>query len=242
MKTIGIIGGMGSMATVDLFEKIVTHTPATADQQHIPILIYNNPSIPSRMDAILKGTKSPLFELVRSAQKLEKAGADFLIMPCNTAHYWLSDIQSQIRIPLYSMIEHAASYIEQFYSQLQGSILLLASKATIQKKLYQQAFFQKGLPLQLPEPEEQKVIDFAIQDVKASIIESNKWIPEMNKMLEKYDRIRGTSAVLGACTEIPLLFPYLYEPILKLDPTLMIAKHAITLAQEDAVLKKGENE
>lgn len=233
MKTIGIIGGMGSMATVDLFEKIVTHTPAMNDQQHIPLLIYNNPAIPSRMNAILKGTESPLCELVKSARKLEEAGADFLIMPCNTAHYWLSDIQSHIRIPIYSMIEHAASCIEKFYSELNGPLLLLASKATIQKELYQQAFLRKGLPLQLPEPEEQDVIDSAIQDVKASVIADSIWIPHMNRMLEKYHLIRGIQAILGACTEIPLLFPYLYEPIHKLDPTLMIAKQAIALAQED---------
>lgn len=97
MLTVGILGGMGPMATVDLFAKIIECTPASVDQDHLKILIYNNPQIPSRVKAILDGTESPREELIRSAQVLEKAGANLIVMPCNTAHYWYQIFRTLLR-------------------------------------------------------------------------------------------------------------------------------------------------
>ena len=84
MKTIGIIGGMGPLATIDIFNKIVRNTQVEKDQDHIPILINNNPQIPDRTKSILSQGISPVDEIIKSGKKLEAIGADFLIIPCNT--------------------------------------------------------------------------------------------------------------------------------------------------------------
>jgi aspartate racemase len=231
-QTIGILGGMGPMATVDLFKKIVKNTSAVSDSEHIPIIIYNNPQIPSRVEAILDGKKSPLPELIRSARLLENAGADFIIIPCHTAHVWLSEIQAAIRIPIYSMIENTVSCIEEHYQSLSDSILLLGTKAILQKKLYQNAFEQRGLKLHVPKSFDQDIVASAIFEVKSSHLENNSYIEPLNQMLNRYYS-SGITAVLGVCTEIPLLFPFLNPKIEKLDPTLMLAKMAIARALKD---------
>ncbi len=220
------------MATVDLFKKIVAYTPAATDLDHIPIIIYNNPQIPSRVDAILDGKENPVTELMRTARRLENAGADFIIIPCHTAHVWFSEIQAAIQIPIYSMIENTVSCIEVHYRHLSDRILLLGTKAILQKRLYQNAFEQKGLKLHVPESYEQDMVASAILEVKGSLIEKNSYIVPLNQMLNQY-YASGVTAVLGACTEIPLLFPYLDLKIEKLDPTLMLANMAIVLAIKD---------
>ncbi len=217
------------MATVDLFKKIVTYTPAATDFDHIPIIIYNNPQIPSRVDAILDGKENPLTELIRSARRLEHAGADFIIIPCHTAHVWLSEIQAAIRIPIYSMIENTVSCIKVNYGHLNDRILLLGTKAILQKRVYQTAFEQAGLKLRVPKPDEQEMVSSAIFEVKGSLISNNFYIESLNRMLNKYYS-SGITAVLGACTEIPLLFPYLDAKIEKLNPTLMLAQMAVARA------------
>lgn len=218
------------MATLDLFEKIIKLTPASTDQEHYRILIYNNPKIPSRMKAGLKDGEDPLPELVRTARALEKAGADFLIMPCHTAHIWLERIQSQIGIPIISLIETTVSYIQQHHLPLSKSILLLSSKATIMNKLYQQAFQKHAMKIHIPTPEEQVLIDQIIQQVKASNLNSSH-LSSLNEMLDGYYQ-RGLTALLGCCTEIPLLFPLLHPDMEKLDPTQILAIRAINYAKQ----------
>ncbi len=98
-KTVGILGGMGPLATVDLFAKIVENTPAVLDQDHLRIIIDNNPQIPPRVEAILQGGEDPLPAMVASAKLLAAAGADFIVMPCNTAHYWLDGLRAAVAVP-----------------------------------------------------------------------------------------------------------------------------------------------
>jgi len=227
-KTIGILGGMGPMATVDLFEKIVRMTPASTDQEHYRILIYNNPKIPSRMAAGLGEGPSPLPELIKTALCLERAGADFLIMPCHTAHIWLKRIQTEITIPIISMIDTTADYMKQHVQHLSGRTLLLSTQATIKHGLYQSAFHNRGLEILIPTHSEQQIIESAIERVKASSSDRSFLIP-LNDILNRYYE-KGILALLGGCTEIPLLFPGLHSALERLDPTIMLAKKAITLA------------
>ncbi len=98
-KVIGIIGGMGPLATADLFKKIVINTKANTDQEHIKILIDNNTDIPDRTDAIINGGKNPLPQMLKSAVLLWAMGAQILLMPCNTAHYFISQIQKTLISP-----------------------------------------------------------------------------------------------------------------------------------------------
>ena len=103
MKTIGIIGGMGPLATIDLYHRIVELTPARSDAEHIPTVIDSNTRIPDRTASILAGGESPVKELVRSAKRLEAAGADILLIACNTAHYYYDEVQAAAKTKVLNM-------------------------------------------------------------------------------------------------------------------------------------------
>ena len=103
-KSIGIIGGMGSLATCDLFKKIIDMTDAKSDQEHIHICIDCNTNIPDRTKAILGGGENPIPEMVRSGIRLQSMGADVLVMPCNTAHYFYDKITPFFDIPLLNRV------------------------------------------------------------------------------------------------------------------------------------------
>jgi aspartate racemase len=228
-KVIGILGGMGPLATIDLFGKIVRNTPAKQDQDHFRILIYNNPKIPSRIDAILNGAENPLQELSRTAQVLAAAGAEFIVMPCHTAHYWYEELQANTPVPIVNMIRNTVVTIQANYPDLANHILLLSTTATLKMKLYQKAFQSYGFQLHVPNPLEQELIQSTIKEAKASRIESNPYLEPFTHIINRY-QAKGLKAILGACTEIPLLFPYLDTKMIKLDPTLMLALSAIRIA------------
>lgn len=225
-KVVGILGGMGPLATVDLFAKIVENTPAVLDQDHLRIIVDNNPQIPPRVEAILGNGPSPLPAMAESAKLLAAAGADFIVMPCNTAHYWLAELRTVVAIPIYSMIDNAADYVAEHHGDLSGRILLLATEATISLGIYQQAFAAKGIALQLPEPDAQKMLDKAVRRVKAGELANNPYLEELNAMLSRFAKA-GTGAILAGCTEVPLLFPFFAGGLAKLDATLLLAKMVV---------------
>lgn len=230
-KKVGILGGMGPLATVDLFAKIVQSTPATLDQDHLRIIIDNNPQIPPRVEAILQEGPDPLPAMLESGRLLENAGTDFIVMPCNTAHYWIEDLRAAVNIPIYSMIENAAAFAAENFCQLSGRILLLATGATVSLNLYQRAFADKGLSLQLPTNEEQVMLDKAVRRIKAGEIADNPYLAELNRMLTGYADA-GTGALLAGCTEVPLFFPYLKDGLVRLDATLLLAQMVVARATE----------
>ncbi|KAB2338424.1 amino acid racemase [Cytobacillus depressus] len=230
-KKIGILGGMGPMATADLFAEIVRNTPAKTDQEHIRIIVDNHPQIPPRVPAILQGTESPLPMLIESAQLLEAAGVDFIIMPCNTAHFWLDQLQKTVKIPIYSMINYTATYIQRYYSYFSGKMIILASSATIQTNLYQKDFHSLGIQLCVPNEQDQEIIDLTIKEVKEGRIETNVYIKQLSTILKRYEMEKGILACIGGCTEIPLLFPYLKNDIVKINPTRILALMAVEQAK-----------
>ncbi|MDO8955467.1 MAG: amino acid racemase, partial [Deltaproteobacteria bacterium] len=104
-KIIGILGGMGPAATIDLFTKIVKGTKVKKDQDHLRIMVDNNPKIPDRTLAIQRKGPTPLTQLVRSAKILENAGADFIVIPCVTAHYYYDSLQKRTKIPILHIVD-----------------------------------------------------------------------------------------------------------------------------------------
>ena len=107
-KAIGVIGGMGPLATVDIFRKIVLHTRAQTDQEHLRVLIDNNTAIPDRTEALLHGGGDPAPEMVKSARLLERMGAGLLVIPCNTAHNFYGAVQGAVDIPVLHMLRLTA--------------------------------------------------------------------------------------------------------------------------------------
>lgn len=221
-KTIGIIGGMGPMATVDLFRKIVLHTKAACDQEHIHILIDNNTAIPDRTAALLSGGTDPLPQMSKSARWLESGGADCLIMPCNTAHCFHSQLQKAVNIPLLNMLELTCQSMADNGVRCAG---LLATNGTVQTGVYDHMAEQFGITLLTPAPEEQMaVMELIYQGVKAGAETFNT-----EKVCHAVDALRrsGAETIVLGCTELPLAVELYHLTFPAVDPTLELAKGAI---------------
>jgi len=198
MKTIGIIGGMGPLATVHLFERIVLKTKAQKDQEHIHVLVDSNTNIPDRTKAILGQGEDPTKEIIISAKKLESSGADFLIMPCNTAHYFIDKIVSNISIPMINMLDETVSYAYDKFGK-EAVVGILATDGTIESKIYENCFAKKGIKTIVPKYKQKDVMKFIYDVIKSSKFEEGPSI-----LFEAVDELKemGATAMLLGCTEL----------------------------------------
>lgn len=223
-KTIGILGGMGPMATADLFRKITALTDAEGDSGHIRVYIDSNPSIPDRTAAILEGGEDPVPAMADALGKLERCGADGIIMPCNTAHYFLPRLERLTRLPFLSMIEAAAGACrERFPGKTVG---ILATAGTLSAGLYQDALAAEGVPFLVPEEGERA----ALMEVIYRGVKAGAPPPRYRKALLSVTEGmagRGAACFLLACTELPLAFEDLGLALPRVDPTEELAKAAI---------------
>lgn len=224
-KTIGMIGGMGPMATVDLFKKIILATDAREDQEHIHILIDNNTNIPDRTAAILGKGPSPVPELTKSAQRLEAAGADFLIVPCNTAHNFLPQVAPSVKIPFLNMITATAEYCKEKGYKKVG---LLASAGTVHTGIYQKALNAVGVEVMQPNPEQEPFVHGMIYNgVKANDYNfdasgTQRVVDEMTK--------DGAEAFVMGCTEVPVGVEMFHLKGNFIDATEVLAEKAVAAA------------
>ena len=146
---IGIIGGMGPEATLELFRLMLAATPVQKDQDHHHIIIDNYAQIPDRTAAILGQGPDPLPALTESARRLEQAGAAFLTMPCNTAHNWLSPLSDAVKIPVLDMITATAQCVASHTPAIQ-TVGVLATRGTIQAELYQRGVMDRNVDVLVP--------------------------------------------------------------------------------------------
>lgn len=148
-RIVGIIGGMGPEATVDLMRRVVAKTPARDDQDHIHLIVESNPKIPSRIAHLIEGTGAdPTPELIRIARSLQRAGADALAIPCNTAHAYAHSVRRAVNIPLLDMVGLTVDQIA--LSRRAARVGLLASTAVHATELYSRAFSAQGIDTVLP--------------------------------------------------------------------------------------------
>jgi aspartate racemase len=152
-RIVGIIGGMGPEATVELMRRIIAKTPANDDQDHIHLIVESNPKIASRVAHLIEGTGAdPSPELVRIAQNLERAGAQALAMPCNTAHAYADPIREAVKIPLLDMVTLTVERIAA--AGKTRRVGLLASTAILRTGLFAKEFAAKGLDTVQPTGQE----------------------------------------------------------------------------------------
>lgn len=223
-KTLGIIGGMGPLATVKLFERIVLQTKADSDQEHVHILIDNNTNIADRTGFILDPTKEdPRGELIISAKRLERAGADFLVMPCNTAHNFYQEIKAEVNIPFLNMIGVTLEYIEDKYPEVK-KVGLLSTKGTIKAKVYDNIFENSGIDILKPSQENQKYITDLIYNIKEDIPENNLdgVYAAMEEMKED-----GAELFIAGCTEISVALDLYNLKGKFVDPVDVLTRRAI---------------
>jgi len=225
-KTIGIIGGMGPLATCDLFRKIIDITDAATDQQHVRVCIDSNTQIPDRTAAILSGGANPVPELVKSAGYLQQMGADVLIMPCNTAHYFYPQVAKTVMVPYLNMLNETADAIQKKGIRRVG---LLATDGTLQSGVYKDAFAPFGIEMLVPDEGGQRAVMELIYDgVKAGnyALDTSRFLAAVADL-----QSRGAEAMVLGCTELPCAMDLYHFDFPVIDPTLILASRALQLLE-----------
>jgi aspartate racemase len=229
-KTIGILGGMGPEATAHFFSLIIKHTAAAKDQDHLPVLIYNLPQIPERTPAILGQGPSPVPLLRKGARTLARAGADFIVIPCISAHAFLPEIRRASPVPILSLVDESLAGAKKQKPRLRR-VGLLASTGTVRSGLFTKTFAKAGIEIiTTTEKEQSRVMEavFGKGGVKAGFTEGRprKLVLDVARRLIK----RGAEAVIAGCTEIPLVLRDKDIPVPLIEPMRIAAQACIIKA------------
>lgn len=229
LKTIGIMGGMGPAATVDLMSRIISMTDAASDQEHIPMIVDSNTRIPDRTGAIQGLCESPVTEMLASAKRLEAAGADFIIIACNTAHYFVPEIKDKIGIPILEMPDETAKILKLNGIDKAG---VLATDGTLESGVYEHTLERYGIQTVYPDEENQKLVMSLVYDyIKRGVTDVSELPCEEVRNLVGDMGKQGAEVLLLACTELPIAFSIMgLRSEVFVDPTTELAKAAIRAA------------
>ncbi|MDR2457959.1 MAG: amino acid racemase [Clostridiales Family XIII bacterium] len=199
-KRLGIIGGLGPMATVHLFERIINFTHARKDQEHIDIAILNYPSIPDRTEYLLGLSKeNPLPKIIEMAKKLEMLEMDFLAMPCITAHYFYSQIKKEIKIPLLDMIVETANDLNK---NKYKKVAIMATTGTIKTNLFQTALENFNILPIIPNDEiQEKIMQIIYKNLKENLPADM----DMFYDIQNYFIKEGAEQIILGCTELSII-------------------------------------
>ena len=224
-KIVGIIGGMGPEATVDLMARIIRATPASDDVDHIRLVVDNNPKVPSRIKALIEKTgESPLLCLQNMARKLEAWGVDVLVIPCNTAHFYYQQIQECVDIPVLNMINLGAEAVIS-KTPAPATVGLLASTAVLNLGLYENCFAQKGVRLISPVDSVQQGVMGAIRKIKTSCY--GREVVTATQAAADDMVQRGATALLLACTELSIIAHQLKTAVICNDAAQILAEAVV---------------
>ena len=226
-KIIGILGGMGPEATADLFHRILRATPVEKDQDHFRVIIDSNSKIPDRTAGI-KGTgPSPLPYMMEAGRNLVNAGADFIIIPCNTAHYFHNTLEQLLRVPVLHMIRLSAKHVKENYPDVKR-VGLQATDGTIASKLYHDAYEEYGIEVITPDDASQKtVMDAIYLDIKTGNLEKGG---KLLKTVAEELVNAGSDAVICGCTEVSLVLHDGDLTVPVVDPLQVLAEEAVRYA------------
>ncbi|MBD2816852.1 aspartate/glutamate racemase family protein [Xenorhabdus sp. Flor] len=222
-KIIGILGGMGPAATVDAMEKIIKNTSANCDQEHIPVIAISFPDIPDRTENILSGGKSPLKQILAALRILEDAGAQCIIMPCNTAHYWYDELKAETKVPFLNMIDITCNKV---VSEGMNNIAILATTGTIKAELYQNRFKKENINFVIPGDMQQGIIMESILAYKSG--DEERAYQLLKSIISQLQDIGVENFILG-CSEIPIILRGDDNNGEYIDATEELVKMAITL-------------
>ncbi len=200
-KKIGVLGGMGPMAS-QLFYKMVTEkTLADCDQDHVNLIICSDTSMPDRTGAILSGRLQEVYDrMLSDARMLENCGCQALAITCNTAHYFADMIEEELSIPILHMIKETVKTLAE--ADPGGKAAILATDGTIQTGIYQKRMEEAGLQVYVPEPELQKIVMYQIYDrIKAGRpFDADQW-----NCLRMAMRAAGCTHAIMGCTELSVI-------------------------------------
>jgi aspartate racemase len=223
---IGVLGGMGPLATVDFFNKVLAATPSKGDADHVPLLIQSDPRIAPRPAAILDGGRSPLPQLLEGRDRLIAAGATALAMPCNTAHFWLADLLEDCSVPFISIVDASIGELSRL-ADVGTRIGIIATRATLAAKIFEAPIKRAGYTLLLPDDDMMDALVLpSIELVKAGqAVQGGRLIEQAVQALLS----RGAGAVVLACTETPLALDAVHSPLRAqcIDSTAALARACV---------------
>ncbi|MEE0548263.1 MAG: amino acid racemase [Peptococcaceae bacterium] len=201
-QAVGVIGGVGPMATVYYMQRVIEMTKAGCDQDHINMLVFNDCDIPDRTAFITEQSPdNPLPVMVEDAKRLEAAGCAFVVIPCNTAHYFYDELQQAVKIPVVNIVEETIRYAKERIADLQ-CVGIMATTGTIVTGTYQKYAQQAGLDAIVPDEDGQAALMHMIYDgVKAGQPVAREDFDAVANAL----RARGAQCLILGCTELSVL-------------------------------------
>jgi aspartate racemase len=207
---LGVLGGMGPLATADFYEKLIAQTPAARDQDHVPVVIYAVPQVPDRTAALLAGGASPLPALHAGVRTLVGAGARTIAIPCHTAHAWYDELAAESPVPVIHIADAAAAAALRLAGR--GARLgLIATAGTLAAGFYPRRLAAHGFECTPPTDAEMRALAMpGIAKVKGGAVEEGGRMVEqvVAALLE-----RGAGAVVLACTETPVALDRIGSPL-----------------------------
>jgi aspartate racemase len=245
---VGVVGGVGPAATVDFMQKLVRSTPATRDQEHIKLLVEQNPQIPDRTENLLGGGPDPTVSLYATCKKLEAGDVDIIAIPCNTAHAFVERIQPYLNVPIVNMLTVSVEYLRTAFPKLR-EVGLLATTGTIMSGVYRKALEAHGLKQIVPSDGLQARVMNAIygeRGAKAGFM-SGECIDDVTAAVDELSE-RGVEVIVLGCTELPLLLPDgemhsgSGRVVNLVDPTDILAKRCVAYALGNVGSKAGLRE
>lgn len=227
LKTIGVLAGMGPEAGAYFLDRIIKSCAAARDQDHPPVILYSLPQVPDRTEAILRGGRSPVPPLLRGLGALKGAGADFAVMSCISAHYFLPRLAPRSPLPLMDLVGETLTELKRARPSLKR-IGLIATTGTVRSGLVSGRFEAAGIEVIVPSARDQKMVMAAIygkQGVKAGFTSG----PPRKVLLDVARKLvrRGARAVVAGCTEVPLVLLPEDLPVPLIDPMEIGARAAV---------------
>ena len=201
-KLLGVLGGVGPLATVYFTDMIIRNTDAGCDQDHVPMLIFNHSTIPDRTEYILDHSKpNPLPVMVEDAKLLEKAGCDYIVIPCNTAHYFYDEIQNAVSVPIINIIKETVSFVLRT-NPYARKIGIMATRGTIETDTYKRECDRHGVECIKPEAADQnELMNIIYNQVKAGKpVDTIRFMSIIQNL-----KNRGCDAVILGCTELSII-------------------------------------
>jgi aspartate racemase len=224
MTLIGILGGMGPLATVDFMAKVVQLTGATCDQQHLPMLVANLPHVADRSRAILGDGEDCLDGLLEGIDLLNRNGVGLITIPCNSAHHWYAQMLARSEAPVLHIADACVAAVPVSARR----VAVLGTGGTLMSGFYQAALAARGIEPVVPDADMQQRIAACIHEVKAGALEQAAG--HLAAVLDKLSAQDVHAAVMG-CTEIPLAAQHLSDPPLTLiDSSLELARATVSFA------------
>jgi aspartate racemase len=228
-KVLGVLGGMGPLASAQFMVRLTLLTPATRDQDHIPTVLWSDPRVPDRTVGRLRGGDDPLPWLLRGIAGLRRAGCGAIAIPCNTAHGWYNAMRDAAETPILHIVDAAAAELRRLGIR-SGRIGVMGTQATLAMRLYQDRLGTLGWDCIVPSQDEMdRLVTPAIALVKANrVADAYTPLAEVVRSLAAH----GAAGVVLGCTEIPLGIqagPALDQPIA--DTIDALARAAIAWAR-----------